>query len=219
VWSPDGSQLAYIALRIPSDWSLDGKFLNCSSSQLGESFLFALPISGDHKPVEVAKSIARMLAARLSPDSRFIAYRSDESGKPEVYVRSFDPPGAQEPPAPENGRSPVAVREWWLAADCLMAFISNESERNQLWGRGFDAASGTPTAESKWWVSTDGADTMFMAVELSKSPSFQPGTPELLFRIPSTPQRNAGAGEERHSRWPAVRRYCANRFHQPLTGG
>jgi Tol biopolymer transport system component len=97
----------------------------------------------------------------------------------------------------------------------LLAFVSNESERNQLWVRGFDAASGMPTAEGKWRVSTDGADavmgwradgqelyymhndidtgdTLFMAVELSKSPSFQPGTPKLMFRIPSTPQGNAG---------------------------
>jgi len=33
----------------------------------------------------------------------------------------------------------------------------------------------------------DTGDTMFMAVELSKSPSFQPGTPKLLFRIPPHP--------------------------------
>jgi hypothetical protein len=36
---------------------------------------------------------------------------------------------------------------------------------------------------------------MFMAVELSKSPSYQPGTPELLFRIRATPQGNAGVGK------------------------
>ena len=96
----------------------------------------------------------------------------------------------------------------------LMAFVSDESERNQLWVRGFDPASGMPPAEGKWRVSRDGAeammawradgqelyylhndldtgDALFMAVELSKSPSFQPGTPKLLFRIPSTPQGNA----------------------------
>src|ERR1700722_14839558 len=80
VWSPDATQLAYLALRggsqglyrkpsngqgseellyklpgagyILSDWSLDGKFLNFSSAQLGSSVLYALPLDGERKPVE-----------------------------------------------------------------------------------------------------------------------------------------------------------------------
>jgi Tol biopolymer transport system component len=122
VWSPDGNRLAYVALRggnyglylksangegseellyklpgagiVLSDWSLDGRFLNFYSAQLGDSILYALPLEGERKPVEVAKSTSQMLAARLSPDSRLMAYRSSESGKPEVYVRSFDLNGA-----------------------------------------------------------------------------------------------------------------------------
>ncbi len=132
VWSPDGTQLAYLALRggsqglyrkpsngqgseellyklpgagyILSDWSLDGKFLNFSSTQLGQSVLYALPLDGEHKPVEVTKSTSTMQAARLSPDSRLLAYRSDESGKFEVYVRSFDPAGGSRRREMENIR-------------------------------------------------------------------------------------------------------------------
>ena len=121
VWSPDGSHVAYVAQRagfmglyrkasngegteellyrhtggpiILTDWSLDGRFLNFSSNDLSGGILWALPLTGDRKPVIVSRSEKEMLAPRLSPDSRFVAYRSNESGRNEVWVRAFDPSG------------------------------------------------------------------------------------------------------------------------------
>jgi hypothetical protein len=95
-----------------------------------------------------------------------------------------------------------------------MAMLSDESERNQVWVRRFDTASGT-APEGKWRVSKDGAesmiawradgkemyylhndvetgDAMVTAVDIATSPSFQPGTPKLLFRLPVSPQGNPG---------------------------
>jgi Tol biopolymer transport system component len=57
--------------------------------------LFLLPIDGDRRPIETAKSDKEMVAARLSPDSRLLAYRSNETGKMEIFVRSVPPPGTQ----------------------------------------------------------------------------------------------------------------------------
>jgi hypothetical protein len=111
-----------------------------------------------------------------------------------------------------------------------MALLSDESERNQVWVRPFDTASGT-APEGKWRVSKDGAesmiawradgkemyylhndvetgDAMVTAVDIATSPSFQPGTPKLLFRLPVSPQENPGPVEERHAGRVAV---CVHR--------
>jgi len=181
VWSPDGTQLAYLALRggsqglyrkaangegseellyklpgagyILSDWSLDGRFLNYSSTQLGESILYALPLEGDRKPAEVTKSTSQMLAARLSPDSRLAAYRSDESGKPEVYVRLFDPAGGQ-----GAGK--------WKVSDGGMGMVA--------WRR---------DGQEMYYLA---ADRGIMAVSVSTSPTFEFGKPKLLFKAPDS---------------------------------
>jgi Tol biopolymer transport system component len=181
VWSPDGTQLAYLALRggsqglyrkpangqgseellyklpgagyILSDWSLDGKFLNFSSTQLGQSVLYALPLEGERKPVEVTKSTSTMQAARLSPDSRLLAYRSDESGKFEVYVRSFDPVGGT-----GGGK--------WKISDGGLGMVAWRRDGHEL----FYFAP----------------DRGIMAVSVSTSPAFEFGKPKLLFKAPDS---------------------------------
>jgi eukaryotic-like serine/threonine-protein kinase len=44
---------------------------------------------------------------RFSPDQRWIAYASDESGRVEVYVRGFNPPGGKWRVSSDDGDSPV----------------------------------------------------------------------------------------------------------------
>ena len=153
VWSPDSKQVAYIAshdgtesiyrraanAETPeevlyklngagitlTDWSLDGRYLNFFSQQLGGNILFALPIEGDRKPIEAARSEFQIVAARLSPDSRYLAYRSNESGKNEIWVRSFNPSGGTAEKwqiSTEGGLGMVAWRAdgrelYYLAAD------------------------------------------------------------------------------------------------------
>lgn len=122
-WSPDGRFVAYVALRgsrytilrklsdgsgaeetiyaheggpiVLTDWSLDGRYLSFYTTDLSGSTLFLLPIDGNRRPIETAKSDKEMVAARLSPDSRLLAYRSNETGKMEIFVRSVPPPGTQ----------------------------------------------------------------------------------------------------------------------------
>jgi Tol biopolymer transport system component len=125
VWGPDSAWVAFAALRdsydgiyrakadgsgaeellyklpgagaVPTDWSLDGKYINYYVSQLGDSILYALPLEGDRTPVVVARSKSEIVAARLSPDSRFLGYRSNETGRNEVWVRAFDPANSSAP--------------------------------------------------------------------------------------------------------------------------
>jgi eukaryotic-like serine/threonine-protein kinase len=115
VWSPDGSTVVFTDhtfLKIkrasdtgdakellpgdnyfPMDWSLDGKLLVYlhADPKTGTADVELLPMTGDRKPIVLRRSVSKGGpdgggAAAISPDSRWIAYVSDESGRQEVYV-------------------------------------------------------------------------------------------------------------------------------------
>jgi Tol biopolymer transport system component len=122
-WSPDGKQIAYVALRdgyfglyrkssnaqgeeellykgsapmTLTDWSQDGKYLTYFSTDLSGGGLYALPLagSGERKPIEVLRNKSQNQGPRLSPDSRIMTYTSNVSGRFEVYAIPFDPAAA-----------------------------------------------------------------------------------------------------------------------------
>jgi Tol biopolymer transport system component len=115
IWSPDGKWIAYSSAqsghfaicRKPSDgsgaeecllnveqqpglhdWSRDGKYLLYSLPLSGGPLrqMLALPLQGEHKPSLI---VERGTAGKLSPDGRWLAYHSSESGRSEVYVMPF----------------------------------------------------------------------------------------------------------------------------------
>src|SRR5437870_4953223 len=57
--------------------------------------LWLLPTEGDHKPIPYLRAPFNERCGIVSPDGRWMAYYSDESGKPEVYVQSFPTPGGK----------------------------------------------------------------------------------------------------------------------------
>jgi dipeptidyl aminopeptidase/acylaminoacyl peptidase len=79
--------------KIPTDWSPDGRFLTLFDREAGGNRLIrlsALPLTGDRKPLVVLPPVPGFLGGvRLSPDGRFVAYDTDESGRSEIYVISF----------------------------------------------------------------------------------------------------------------------------------
>ena len=119
VWSPDGRYIAFggnstnqIYIKdvansgdaepifqnespaVVTQWSPDGGFL--IYSQTANAYdVFALPNprgGGDRKPIPVANTETYSeLHGQVSPDSHWIAYDSNESGRGEVYVRPFPP--------------------------------------------------------------------------------------------------------------------------------
>lgn len=119
LWSPDGSRIAYAswessslnifvkntsgaggavpllkneAEKSPSDWSRDGKYiLYTSVAPKGKTNpdVWVLPLFGDSKPFPYLQTPFMEFSAVFSPDSRWVAYVSDESGKPEVYLSPF----------------------------------------------------------------------------------------------------------------------------------
>jgi len=122
VWSPGGDQLVFTsdrngredlyriatsgagadeplyqstAIHIhPQDWSRDGRFfLYEIHDPKGGADLWILPMFGDRKPFPYFQSSFAEHYARFSPDARWIAYTSDESGTTEVYIQSFPAAG------------------------------------------------------------------------------------------------------------------------------
>ncbi len=119
VWSPDGKWIVYTSDRnghsniyrkpsdgsgaeellltdeqvtLSSDWSGDGKFLLYSRGPSGSNWeVWGLPLEGDRKPWLVVPHGVNWFAAqgRLSPNGRWLAYTSSESGATETYVAAF----------------------------------------------------------------------------------------------------------------------------------
>ena len=95
----------------PTSWSENGRFLMYySNDPETNADLWVVPMSGnagEQRPFVFLKTPFREAAGMFSPDGRWVAYQSDESGRPEVYVRPFVPSGAIGTAA-TDGRRPVA---------------------------------------------------------------------------------------------------------------
>ncbi len=90
-------------VKTPSSWSADGRFvLYHSTDPKTSSDLWVAQIGGGNPadardpraPFVFLNTSAREVWGAFSPDGRWIAYMSNESGRPEIYVRPFAPPGS-----------------------------------------------------------------------------------------------------------------------------
>jgi eukaryotic-like serine/threonine-protein kinase len=73
------------------DWTRDARTLIVSIAPTTASpfDLVAVPIDGDRTPKPLLTTRFNERGARVSPDGRWMAYSSDESGREEVYVQPF----------------------------------------------------------------------------------------------------------------------------------
>jgi eukaryotic-like serine/threonine-protein kinase len=74
------------------DWSRDGRYLALNVSADQERRGVAQPVDGG-KPIVFAQGRALLDEERFSPDVKWVAYSSDESGRQQVYVTPFPPTG------------------------------------------------------------------------------------------------------------------------------
>ena len=89
---PSGS-----GVRIACDWSSDGRFLLYKQLDAATSTmdLWVMPMDreGAGAPVPVVRTPYDERDGQFSPDGRWIAFESDESGQPEIYLQPFPGPG------------------------------------------------------------------------------------------------------------------------------
>ena len=123
VWSPDGKRLFFASSRdgvqnlyqaasdrpgseelllrsdawkVADDVSPDGRFLIYETSTPKTRIdLWILPLSGDRTPKPYVATPFGEFSAQFSPDGRWVAYMSNESGRDEVYVQPFPGPGGK----------------------------------------------------------------------------------------------------------------------------
>ncbi len=153
IWSPDGSRIVWDSTRegAPNlfqkaasgagqdevllrsayrkralDWSADGRFILYEEGNPQTSYdLWVLPMEGERKPWSWLITPANEGSATFSPDGKWIAYRSNELGRNEIYLQAFVPgaaaSGGKRQLSTDGGLNPQWRRDgqelYYLAAD------------------------------------------------------------------------------------------------------
>jgi len=73
--------------------------------------ILAIPLTGERTPVPVLATEFDELSPRVSPDGKWMAYVSTESGRDEVYVRPFPSGGGRTLVSTDGGREPLWSRD------------------------------------------------------------------------------------------------------------
>jgi Tol biopolymer transport system component len=118
--------------KIPMDWSRDGRFIIYREvDQKNGNDLWILPLSGDRKPYPFPATPFNEANAQFSPDVRWVAYQSDESGRYEIYVQPFPGPGGKWQVSNAGGTQPRWNRNgkelFYLAADSKLMSVTIET--------------------------------------------------------------------------------------------
>ena len=199
VWSPDGARLAFRSWQAggmtlwsmrsdrsgvperldpagtrqsPVSFSPDGQFLAFDQKDPEtRDDAWVLPLQGNKTPQAVAHTRFGEGSMKFSPDGRWVAYSSDESDRPEIYVQAFPGPGPKVQVSNAGGTDPVWRRsggELFYRNDNKMMVVSvvtspvfKASAPRQLWegmySHGTGASCGMPgVSSSNYDVTADG---------------------------------------------------------------
>ena len=169
-WSPDGKYLAFSSDRTPhssiyrkavdgsgeeellvpagdtlgafmDDWSHDGRLLGYHVNMPHAIDLWLLPLLGDRRPRPFLKTRFREFGMKFSPDSKTVAYYSNESGAFEVYVAAIDKPGKQRVSS-SGGTQP----DWRLDGRELYYLTQESLMAVEVQGSGESVTFGAPRA-------------------------------------------------------------------------
>ncbi len=197
VWTPDGTRLAFRSWLfggmtmwwMPSDrsagaerltmgarhspvaFSPDGRFLAFDDKNPETSDDARVLALEDRTVRSVADTRFGEGSAKFSPDGRWIAYSSDESGRPQIYVQAFPGPGPKIQISSDGGIDPVWRRSggelFYRSGNRMMAvsIVTSPALRASaprvLWegqySRGLGSSCGMPgVASSNYDVTPDG---------------------------------------------------------------
>ena len=183
-WSPDGNEIVFSSNRngvfdlyrkpanssrdeelllrsdknkYPWSWSRDGRFLlytEATPASPGSEDIWVLPMQGDGKPFPFATTRFNETQPQFSPDGKWVAYASNETGQIEVYVRPFTG-------APGSADAGGKVR---ISTDLFGNSPAWRADGKELF--------------------YDVTGRAFMTVPVDASPSLRVGTPKVLFPMP-----------------------------------
>jgi Tol biopolymer transport system component len=140
IWSPDGARIAYASERrslnpqvfsraadgsggetllwksedavFPQSWSPDGTVIAClRAGSDGSSDIWILPTDGNRRPAPFLQTPFVEAQPEFSPDGRWIAYASNESGRFEIYARPYPGPGGKIQVSNDGGFEPAWSRD------------------------------------------------------------------------------------------------------------
>ena len=111
--------------QTPQSASADGQWLIFSENgQQTSGDIWTLRLDGDHQPRPFLATPADEGFGQLSPDGKWIAYASDASGRPDIYVQAFPGPGARRLISRAGGTEPLWSRDgrqlFYLVDDKMM---------------------------------------------------------------------------------------------------
>jgi serine/threonine protein kinase/Tol biopolymer transport system component len=105
-WTPDGREVMFGRQNKDTGWDL-----------------YAAAVAGDHKVRPLVEAQFNQNGARLSPDGKWLAYVSDESGQPQVFVQAMSDPSIRAQVSSDGGIDPR-----WAGNSSELFFLS----KNQL---------------------------------------------------------------------------------------
>jgi len=159
-WSPDGQRIAFtmqrgtergiyirsshdagddqLLLSTPerkfvNDWTRDGRYIVFVSwNDRTKQDLWIVPTTGSPEPVPYARSMGSDVQAQVSPDGRWMAYASDDTGTLQVYIDTFPVPGKRVAVSSGGGGQPQwrgdGKELYYLSRDGTLMSVSIASE-------------------------------------------------------------------------------------------
>jgi Tol biopolymer transport system component/tRNA A-37 threonylcarbamoyl transferase component Bud32 len=164
---------------LPHTWTRDGAWIVFDMQvEAADRDILAIPMGGDRTPQPIVSQPQRQRNASVSPDGRWLAYVSNESGNDEVYVRPFPGPGGVWKVSTNGGRAPAWVSDRELVFSRLSDMMElailefgtavRVTERRELFDRGPYYAGGGGAVH--YDLSRDGQQFVMLAERGGEGP-------------------------------------------------